>query len=133
MLTHLFPFLDPAHIAPDLARRLRALADDCGRLELERTVSPILLQKAPLLEDWVPAVTPGGVQLIGHVSGHPVHGDRVVMTTPLWFADPDGSWVRTLSRFYRLGPPANADEIRRILTRVVTAANGDNGGSEDEA
>jgi hypothetical protein len=133
MLTNLFPFLDPAHIAPDLARRLRALANDCGRLELERTVSPILLQKAPLLEDWVPALTPGGVQLIGHASGHPVHGDRIVMTTPLWFADPDGSWVRTLSRFYQLGPPANADEIRRILTRVVTAGDGDDDGSEDEA
>jgi len=133
MLTNLFPFLDPAHITPDLARRLRALADDCGRLELEPTVSPILLQKAPLLENWVPAVTPGGVQLIGYASGHPVHGDRFVMTTALWFADPDGSWVRTLSRFYRLGPPANADDIRRTLTRMMTTGDNDDDGSEDEA
>ncbi|SIO47911.1 hypothetical protein SAMN05443247_06019 [Bradyrhizobium erythrophlei] len=133
MLTHLFPFLDPVHIASDLARRLHALADDCGRLELERTVSPILLLRAPLLANWVPAITPEGVQLIGHASGHPVHGDRIVMTTPLWFADPDGSWVRTLSRFYRLGPPPNPDDIRRILTRVMTAGDGNDDGSEDEA
>jgi hypothetical protein len=55
------------------------------------------------------------------------------MTTALWFADPDGSWVRTLSRFYRLGPPANPDEIRRTLTRMMTTGDDDDGGSEDEA
>ena len=131
MLTQLFPFLDPVHITPDLARRLRALADDCDRLNLGRAVSPILLQSAPLLEDWVPAVTPEGLRLIGHASGHPIHGDRMVMTTQLWFADPDGNWIRTLSRFYRLGPPADPDDIRRILTSV--AAGGDDDGTEDEA
>ena len=82
MLTQLFPFLDPAHITPDLARRLHALADDCDRLERGCAVSPILLRVAPLLEDWLPAMTPEGVQLIGYASGHPVHGDRRVMTTP---------------------------------------------------
>jgi len=132
MLTNLFPHLDPVHLGPDLARRLRTLADDCGRLEIERTVSPILLQKAPLLENWVPAVTPGGVQLIGYASGHPVHGDRVIMTTALWFADPDGSWVRTLSRFYRLGLPATADEISRVLKRMMTVGDADHDGLEDE-
>jgi hypothetical protein len=80
MLTRRFPFLDPAHITPDLARRLRALADDCERLEFGRPVSPILLQKAPLLKEWIPAVTPLGVQLVGHVTGHPMHGDRAVAT-----------------------------------------------------
>jgi hypothetical protein len=135
MLTQMFDFLDPARITVDLARRLRALADDCDRLELAQTVSPILLQSAPLLEDWVPVVTPEGVQLIGHASGHPIHGDRMVMTTPLWFADPEGSWVRTLSRFYRLGPPADPDDIRRILTSAVASYAGDgyDDTSEDEA
>ena len=131
MLTQLFPFLDPAHITPDLARRLRALADDCDRLEFGRPVSPIKLQTAPVLEDWVPVVTPEGLRLIGYASGHPVHGDRIVMTTPLWFADPNGGWVRSLSRFYRLGPPANSDDIRRILTS--NRGNGNDAGSEDEA
>ena len=80
-------------------------------------------------------VTPEGVQLIGHASGHPIHGDRMVMTTPLWFADPEGSWVRTLSRFYRLGPPADPDDIRRILTSAVASYAGDgyDDTSEDEA
>jgi hypothetical protein len=135
MLTHLFPFLDPAHVTPDLAHRLRALADDCDRLEFGRPVSPIMLQAAPLLKDWVPAVTPAGVRLIGYAGGHPIHGDRRVMTSPLWFADPDGGWVRTLSRFYRLGRPADPNDIRRTLasaSKSDTPGNNDDT-SEDEA
>jgi hypothetical protein len=110
MLIRQFPFLDPVRIEPDLARRLRALADDCERLALVRPVSPILLAKAPLLEDWVPTVTALGVQLVGRVSGHPLQGDRVIATSPVWFADPDGTWARTLSRYYRLGPPLCRDD-----------------------
>jgi hypothetical protein len=133
MLTRLFPFLNPAHITPDLSRRLRALADDCDRLELGRPVSPTLLQRAPLLEDWVPAVTPQGVQLIGQVTGHPLLGDRAIATSSVWFADPDGAWARSLSRFYRLGPPLDRDDLRRILVRMAASSAGGDDGSEDEA
>ncbi len=134
MLTQLFPYLDPARNPGDLARRLRALADDCNRLTLGHRVPPTILQKAPRLDDWFPAVTPEGVRLIGHATGHPVHGDRRVMTTPLWFADTDGAWVRTLSRFYRLGPPADPRDISRILTASRFGAGDDAGNSsEDEA
>jgi hypothetical protein len=98
------------------------LADDCERLELGRPVSPILLQKAPLR-----------VQLVGHVTGHPLHGDRGIATSPVWFADPGGTWVRTLSRYYRLGPPLHNDDVHRILTRI-SHFNPDAGdGSEDES
>jgi hypothetical protein len=134
MLTQLFPFLDPRQNPGDLARRLRALADDCNRLALGHPVPPAILQKAPLLEDWIPAVTPEGVRLIGRATGHPTHGDRKVMTTPLWFAAPDGAWARTLSRFYRLGPPADPCDISRILTASNCGAGGDaDNSSEDEA
>jgi hypothetical protein len=130
MLMRLFPFLDPTHVTLDLGRRLRALADDCDRLEHGRSVSPVLLQKAPLLEDWVPAITPQGVQLVGQVTGHPLLGDCAAATTALWFADPNGAWARSLSRFYRLGPPLDRDGIRSVLA-TSNAAGGD--GSEDEA
>ncbi|SIN83821.1 hypothetical protein SAMN05443247_00098 [Bradyrhizobium erythrophlei] len=133
MLTRQFPFLDPARIDPDLARRLRVLADDCDRLELGRPVSPILLQKAPLLEDWFPTVTPLGVQLVGRVTGHPLLGDCAAATTPLWFADPDGTWARSLSRFYRLGPPLDRDDIRSVLGRMANSSTTSDDGSEDEA
>ena len=113
MLTRQFAFLDPARIEPDLARRLRTLSDDCERLALGRPVSPILLAKAPLLEDWVPTVTALGVRLVGRVSGHPLHGDSAIATSPVWFADPDGTWARSLSRYYRLGPPLRRDDAIR--------------------
>lgn len=129
MLTRLFPFLHPAHMTPDLAVRLRTLADDCNRVERGRAVSPNMLQKAPLLTDWIPAVTPGGVKLIGPVTGHPRLGDWTATTTALWFADPDGAWARSLSRFYRLGRPLDRDDIRSVLGRMATGGDG----SEDEA
>lgn len=132
MLTRLFPFLDPTHVTPDLGRRLRDLADDCDRLERGRPVSPVVLQKAPLLEDWVPAITPQGVQLMGHVTRHPLLGDCAAVTTPLWFADPDGRWARSLSRFYRLGPPLDREGLRRAVIRMTTSKGGGDG-SEDEA
>jgi hypothetical protein len=133
MLTHLFPFLDPTHITPDLVRRLRVLADDAARLLHSRSVSPVLLKGSPLLEDFVIAQTPLGLQLIGHVSGHPRLGDRMATTSPLWFADPDGAWVRTLSRFYRLGPPADPDDLRRIMAATAESYAGCDDDSSESA
>jgi hypothetical protein len=119
MLTHLFPFLDPVHITPDRVRRLRVLANDAARLQHSRSVSPVLLKGSPLLEDFVIAQTPLGLQLVGRVTGHPRLGDRMAATAPLWFADPDGAWVHTLSRFYRLGHPANPDNLRRMMAATA--------------
>jgi hypothetical protein len=133
MLTHLFPFLDPVHITSDLVRRLRALADDAARLLHNRSVSPVLLKGSPLLGDFVIAQTPLGLQLVGHVSGHPRLGDRMAATSPLWFADPDGTWVRTLSRFYRLGPPADPDDLRRIMAAAPESHAGEDDDSSEGA
>jgi hypothetical protein len=115
MLTHLFPFLDAACTRPDLAMRLRRLAEDCERLALGLPVSPRELSKAPLLEDWAPTLSPRGLRLIGYASGHPAFGEGAVLTSPLCLADPDGRWVRTLSRFYILGPSIDQKYIRRWL------------------
>ena len=116
MLTHMFPFLDPVHIAPDLAPRLRMLANDCDRLRFGRPPPQRIFALAPLMEDWTTVLTPEGVKLVGRVTGHPILGDRNVMTTPLWFADPGCTWVRSLSRFYRLGPIGDSEDVRRGLT-----------------
>ena len=134
MLTQLFPFLDPAHINPDLILRLYALADDAAHLQQRRSVSPALLRAAPLLKYWVPIRRPEGLRLIGQVRGHPLIKARMMMTSPLWFADPEGNWVRTLSRYYRLGPPANPAEASLITSLNIQAHdNGDDEAPEDEA
>ena len=125
MLTHLFPFLDPDQIFSGLASRLPAFADE--RLSFDRHVPPAVLEEAPLLENWVPVLTQTGLHLVGYAVGHPVRGNRMVMTPPLWWADPDCRWARTLSRFYRLGPPADPDVARHLRELVGSD------GSEDEA
>jgi hypothetical protein len=127
MLTQLYPFLDPALIIADLALRLRTLADDCDRLALRSQAPASLLHDAPLLEHWLPVLSPEGVQLAGLVTAHPIHHDGFVMTSPLWFADPHDTWVRTLSRFYRLGSPRDPDDLRRILLSRHSQRNGNSG------
>lgn len=62
------------------------------------------LQEAPLLEHWyVDAVAPGVFRLKGVVSGHPRIGDGWCTTGPLVAVAHDRTWVRTMSRYYRLG------------------------------
>lgn len=41
--------------------------------------------------------------LRGLIFGHPLLGTTIGTTSDLWFIAPDKRWVRTLSRFYRLG------------------------------
>ncbi|MEY9419432.1 hypothetical protein ABIF69_005874 [Bradyrhizobium japonicum] len=65
--------------------------------------------------------------MISYATLHPIHGDRMVMTTPLRWADPEGKWARSLSRFYHLGPLAQAEDV----CRMFDSRRRD--GSEDEA
>ncbi len=121
MLLQLFPFLNPVHATSDLILRLRALADDAAHLQHVQSVSPALLRAAPLLKYWVPVRRPEGLRLIGQVTAHPLIEGRMMMTSPLWFADPEDRWIRTLSRYYRLGPPANPTEAGLISSLKIAA------------
>lgn len=110
MLIRSFPFLDPRRITSGITERLQALADDCARLEHDTTFVSAVLHTAPLLDHYAPVLDPLGVRLVGNVIGHPLLGSgRRIVTSQLWFADPQGHWIRTLSRFYRLGDPADVD------------------------
>lgn len=119
MLTKTFPFLDVHRITPDLAARLQSLADDCVRLAHDATFVAARLRTAPVLDLYVPLVTPAGLHLVGKVSGHPRLGSRTIITSQLWFADPDEMWVRTLSRFYTLGRPGDQGGGDRIPTSAL--------------
>jgi hypothetical protein len=128
MLTKLFPFLDPASIPPDLPAKLRRLATDLESLS-HRPVSAFALRDAPAIDGWAAMLAPVGVCLIGQATRHPRLGNRPVITSPLYAADPDGRWVRTTSRFYRLGEPADA-AARDLLEQMFAASGGtdDDGG-----
>jgi hypothetical protein len=129
MLSRLFPFLDPALIDPDLPATLRRLAVDLEALR-HVPVSVAALRGAPLITRWAAMLTPAGVRLIGEVSDHPRFGDREVITSPLWAADPEGLWVRTTSRFYRLGQPVDG-EVRSVLRSVFEAYADDTAYADD--
>jgi hypothetical protein len=108
MLTTAFPFLLPHHIEGELPAKLRNLADDLDSIRTGTGPVASALATAPLLVDWRGVLTPTGLRLAGFAAGHPRLGNRPVLTSQIWAADADGHWVRTLSRYYRLGVPAGA-------------------------
>jgi len=58
MLTDRHRFLLPQHLEPDLARRLRDLADDVGRIRNGSAPSDAVLAEAPAIRDWHSEITP---------------------------------------------------------------------------
>lgn len=99
--------LGPEDCTPEIIRRLRGLADDLDRVAAGTAPMASDLKNAPLLVDWQPALTWNGICLAGFVAGHPLLGNRKIVTSHLWALDPGLRWARTLSRFYRLGLAAD--------------------------
>jgi hypothetical protein len=109
MLTTDFPFLLPRHVEAAMPAKLRDLAADLERIRSSEGPTEAELAKAPLIVGWHCALTPVGLRLIGFVAGHPLLGNTVAMTSQIWAADAKGTWIRTLSRFYKLGVPFRQD------------------------
>jgi hypothetical protein len=103
MLTKDFPFLLPRHVGRELSARLRSLADDLDRAHGATGPTTEDLASAPLFVDWRCVLSPLGSRLAGFVAGNPILGNRPTLTSQVWAADACGTWIRTLSRFYRLG------------------------------
>jgi hypothetical protein len=88
--------------------RLIALVDDMK--EIRSGVSPERLAASPpILERWAMARRPA-ICLMGLSAGHPLlPGDgRAIVTSDLCLLADDQTWARTLSRWYRLGRPAES-------------------------
>lgn len=61
------------------------------------------LEHAPELDLWRPQITViGELVLEGDVRGHPILGDKAIITSPVIALDPDERWARTVSGWYRL-------------------------------
>ncbi|WMT76479.1 DUF6634 family protein [Bradyrhizobium sp. Ash2021] len=103
MLTKNFPFLLPCNTGITIPATLRRLADDLDRIRAGTGPTAEEFASAPLIVDWRCVLTPVGLSLSGFVAGHPLLGNRPARTSQLWAADASGRWVRTLTRYYRLG------------------------------
>jgi hypothetical protein len=111
MITDDFPLLLPRHIEPDLAAKIRILADDLERIAAGTAPTAAELAAAPVMFDWRSVLSPAGLRLFGRVTGHPRLGNTDAMTSQVWAAGGDGTWIRTLSRFYKLGEPFHDDDL----------------------
>jgi hypothetical protein len=129
MLTRLFPFLYPDCLEAELPAKLHRLADDIELLRERGQPSAGDLRAAPFLDQWTAVATLLGLRLTGIVSGHPLLGDRRVVTSALWIADPKAQWVRTLSRYYRLGEPSELEAIQAAM-RASTLDGEDSSGDD---
>jgi hypothetical protein len=127
MLTQHFPFLDPERLTVDFAERLRTLAQDCAGLARDPAFARERLRTAPQLDRYVPLVTPIGLHLVGQLTDDPRPDAGPIVTSQLWLADPEGSWVRTLTQLYRLGRPADPHGRDRIMTAALMVCDGRDG------
>lgn len=91
-----FPGSDPVLTV----RLLRQLASDIEKISM--FVPREELNDAPILGNWAFASRPRPC-LVGAVTGHPILGDRPDITSEIYAIDSRRQWVRSFSRFYKLG------------------------------
>ncbi|MCC4296620.1 DUF6634 family protein [Aurantimonas coralicida] len=94
------------HIDQEL-HLLTELQRDIARIAEGTCPTPRYLSDAPVLEHWALG---GRMQpcLTGEVYGHPrLRSGTRTITSQLHVFAPNHGYARTLSRFYRLGPPAS--------------------------
>lgn len=87
---------------------LRRLTHDLELIRAKGYPDARDLNEAPILNQWTPAVRPVSC-LTGLSSRHPLlpGSARSIFTSEVWAIAPQDGWVRTLSRFYRLGKPSD--------------------------
>lgn len=96
------------HHSIEVMRRMRAMCDDVDAVLAGLTPSETLLADAPVIQGWS-TVPYEAICLSGWVSGHPTIRTGPLVSSQVYMLDLDRRWARTLSRFYRLGTPADED------------------------
>ncbi len=89
----------------DMINKLQRLIEDLKMLRDGKGPVSETLDDSPALYDWNQTTRPA-VCLEGFVQEHPRLGrNRLIITSDLYYLDPELQFARTLSRFYRLGNP----------------------------
>jgi hypothetical protein len=89
------------------AATLRVLADDLDRINAGAGPTEADLARAPVLFDWEPKLTPTQDPAIrGVVRGHPAIPDGEFLRAEILAVDPDLTWIRTWTGFFRLAEPS---------------------------
>ena len=86
----------------NLKDKLASLVADLELISSGEGPSSDELVEAPMLVDWEQIELPV-IALAGYAIGHPKLGSGHITTTQIFAIAPDRTWVRTLSRYYRLG------------------------------
>lgn len=95
---------------------LEALAHDLRRMLRGGAPTPDEIEAAPLISAWI-AVDREVPALVGKVGDHPVlPGPRTVTTSELAVWGVGKGWVRTSSRFYKLGEAFGSNVSRARAT-----------------
>ncbi len=79
------------------------------------------LARAPVLSHWLAVMEPRmiGLALMGSAPNHPICVDDLIVTSRLCGICQEGTWARTISRWYRLEHPATLDAfMERNVGRV---------------
>jgi hypothetical protein len=86
-----------------LSANLRVLADDLDRISAGHAPTEMDLARAPILVEWEPKLTEADEPAIrGTVHGHPAIPDGETLKAEILAVDPDLSWIRTWTGFFRL-------------------------------
>lgn len=98
-------FLTANGLAPGIELyidRCERLLADLKALQAGNGPTDAQLAAAPLIDRYSKAYLPVPC-LVGFILGHPELDNGPGRTSDLWVVAPDHGWVRSLSRYYRLG------------------------------
>ena len=92
--------------------RVAGLLADMERIHRGKSPEDMAGSEPPILDRWILASTMVPC-LAGLSAGHPrlVGENRLIGTSDLWLLSQDRTWARTLSRWYRLGRPADLSDL----------------------
>ena len=98
----------------EVARHLRALADDLDHLAARGAPDEAELAAAPVLHGWKPELSENQEPAVsGVVIGDSFYADGETIRIEIVAADDDLAWVRGLLGWYRLGVPQSEPAERQ--------------------